>query len=266
MNRLIVVKGAGDIATGIAYRLCRCGFRVVTTELSQPTVIRRTVAFAEAIYTGKMVVEEVTAVKAVGEEALSVVASGKIPVVVDPAGAVIKDIKPWAVVDAILAKRNTGTQIFDAPVVVGVGPGLRAGVDVHAVVESARGHYLGRVIHTGQAIPDTGFPGEVGGHTKERILRAPCSGVFRAESEIGAVIKAGEVVAMVNQQPVAATISGVLRGLLHDGLTVEHGMKIGDIDPRCQPDHCFTISDKARAIGGGVLEALLFHAAREYKN
>lgn len=265
MNRLIVVKGAGDLATGIAHRLYRSGFRVVTTELSQPTVIRRTVAFAEAVYTGKMVVEEVTAVKAVGEEVLQVVAAGKIPVVIDPAGAVIKEIRPWAVVDAILAKRNTGTQITDAPVVLGVGPGFTAGVDVHAVVESMRGHYLGRVIHTGQAIPDTGFPGEIGGYTKERILRAPCPGVFRAEREIGAVVRAGEVVARVNQQPVVAAISGVLRGLLQNGLTVEQGLKIGDIDPRCQPEHCFTISDKARSIGGGVLEALLFHAAREYK-
>lgn len=265
MNRLIVIKGAGDIATGIAHRLYRSGFPVVTTELSQPTVIRRTVAFAEAVYTGNIVVEEVTAVKTSMEGALEVVEEGKIPVVVDPTGAVIKKINPWAVVDAILAKKNTGTEITDAPVVVGVGPGFTAGVDVHMVIETMRGHYLGRVIHAGDAIPNTGLPGEIAGYTKERVLRAPCDGIFQAQQKIGAVVSAGQVVARVNQQPVVAAISGVLRGILHDGLTVETGMKIGDIDPRCQPEHCFTISDKAKAIGGGVLEALLYHAAREQR-
>ena len=263
MNRLIVIKGAGDIATGIAHRLYRSGFRVVTTELFQPTVIRRTVAFAEAIYTGNVMVEEITAVKTSIERPLQVVEEGKIPVVVDPAAAVIKQLQPWAVVDAILAKRNTGTQMTDAPVVVGVGPGFIAGVDVHAVVESMRGHYLGRVIHSGQALHDTGVPGDIGGYTKERILRAPCAGMFQAERQIGAVVSVGETVARVNDQPVVAAISGVLRGLLHEGLIVDAGMKIGDIDPRCQPEHCFTISDKARSIGGGVLEALLYHAARK---
>lgn len=263
MNRLIVVKGAGDMATGIAHRLVQSGFQVVATELLQPTVIRRTVAFAEAVYNGEVVVEQVTAVKASLEEALQVVEAGKVPVVVDPEGTVIKSLRPWAVVDAILAKRNTGTQLTDAPVVVGVGPGFTAGEDVHAVVESMRGHYLGRVIHTGQAIADTGVPGEIAGYTKERILRAPCAGVFRAVKKIGDVVSAGEVVASVDQRPVLAAITGVLRGLLQEGLLVKAGMKIGDIDPRCQPEHCFTISDKARAIGGGVLEALLYYAARE---
>ena len=264
MNRLIVIKGAGDIATGIAHRLYRCGFRVITTELPKPTVIRRTVAFAEAIYTGQVVVEEVTAVRATLAAAGQVAKEGKIPVVVDPEGAVIQELKPWAVVDAILAKHNTGTQITDAPVVVGIGPGFTAGVDVHAV-ESMRGHFLGWVIHSGQALANTGFPGEIGGYSKERVLRAPCAGIFQAERQISDLVTAGEIVARVNQQPVVAAISGVLRGLLKAGLTVEAGMKIGDIDPRCEPEHCFTISDKARSLGGGVLEALLYHAAREYK-
>ena len=265
MNRLVIVKGAGDIATGIAHRLYCSGFRVVTTELFQPTVIRRTVAFAEAVYTGRVVVEEVTAVKTLPDSVLQVVEEGKIPVVVDPAGAVIKQLRPWAVVDAILAKRNVGTQINDAPVVIGVGPGFVAGVDVHAVVESMRGHYLGRVIYNGQALQNTGVPGDIGGYTKERILRAPRAGVFQAERPIGSAVSVGETVAWVSDQPVVATISGVLRGLLQEGLMVEAGMKIGDIDPRCQPEHCFTISDKARSIGGGVLEALLYHAAREHQ-
>lgn len=262
MNRLIVVKGAGDMATGIAHRLVRSGFRVVTTEIVQPTVIRRTVAFAEAIYSGEVAVEGVKAVKASQEEVLQVLAAGKVPVLVDPEGTVIKSLRPWAVVDAIMAKRNIGTRLTDASVVVGVGPGFTAGEDVHAVVESMRGHYLGRVILSGQAIPNTGIPGEIGGYSKERILRAPCAGIFRAERAIGAEVAAGEVVARVNQQPVLAAIAGVLRGLLHAGIRVETGMKIGDIDPRCQPEHCFTISDKARAIAGGVLEALLMTRGR----
>ncbi|ABO48862.1 biotin/lipoyl attachment [Desulforamulus reducens MI-1] len=265
MNRLIVIKGAGDLATGIAHRLHCSGFSVVTTELPQPTVIRRTVSFAEAIYTGTVVVEGITAVKTSMERTLQVVEEGKIPVVVDPTGVMIKQLQPWAVVDAILAKRNVGTQITDAPIVVGVGPGFTAGVDVHAVVESMRGHYLGRVIHAGQAIPNTGIPGELGGYAKERILRAPCAGVFRAERQISDLVSAGETVAWVNEQPVVVAISGVLRGLLKEGLSVEPDMKIGDVDPRCQPEHCFTISDKARSIGGGVLEALLYYAARAHQ-
>lgn len=263
MNRLVVVKGAGDMATGIAHRLHRSGFRVITTELAKPTVIRRTVAFAEAIYEGKVVVEQVTAVKTALANARKVAEEGYVPVVVDPEGVVIKEFRPWAVVDAILAKRNTGTKISDAPVVVAVGPGFIAGEDAHAVIESMRGHFLGRVIYSGQALPNTGCPGEIGGYTKERILRAPCAGVFQAKRQICEPVTAGETVAWVNQVPVVAAVSGVLRGLLKDGLTVERGMKIGDIDPRCEPEHCFTISDKARAIGGGVLEALLYYAARE---
>lgn len=263
MNRLVVVKGAGDIATGIAHRLVRSGFPVVTTELAQPTVIRRTVSFAEAVYAGSVVVEEIMALRILSKEVPQVLAEGKIPVVVDPEGGIIQELQPWAVVDAILAKRNTGTKISDAPVVVGVGPGFTAGVDVHAVVESMRGHYLGRVLHTGSAIPNTGVPGDIGGYTAERVLRAPCKGLFQAEKTIGTLVAKGDVVARVNQQPVVANIAGVLRGLLQGGLTVTEGMKIGDIDPRCLPEHCFTISDKARAIGGGVLEALLHRAAYE---
>ncbi|GAB6180801.1 selenium-dependent molybdenum cofactor biosynthesis protein YqeB [Desulfotomaculum defluvii] len=263
MNRLIVIKGAGDIATGIAHRLVRSGFIVVATELSQPTVIRRTVAFAEAVYRGTIEVEGVTAIKTDSEQALTVAETGKVAVVVDTYGKIIEQLRPWAVVDAILAKRNTGTKLSDASVVVGIGPGFTAGVDVHMVVETMRGHYLGRVLHDGRAMPNTGVPGEVGGYTKERILRAPCAGSFQPLRTIGNIIALGEVVAQVEDQPVVANIPGVLRGLLHGGLWVPEGMKIGDVDPRCETEHCYTISDKARAIGGGVLEALLYRAARE---
>lgn len=259
MQRLIIIKGAGDLATGIAHRLFRSGFPVLMTELPKPTVIRRTVAFAEAVFSGEMVVEGVVAVRTELIHVLQIINRGQIPVVIDPQGLSVNMYKPLAVVDAILAKKNMGTQLTDAPIVIGVGPGFTAGQDVHAVVESMRGHYLGRVITEGQAFPNTGVPGDIGGYTKERIVRAPCQGIFTGVSRIGDRVLAGEIIAYVDRQPVMASITGILRGMLHDQLPVEEGMKIGDIDPRCIPEHCFSISDKARAIGGGVLEAILLH-------
>ncbi|MDR3589800.1 MAG: selenium-dependent molybdenum cofactor biosynthesis protein YqeB [Negativicutes bacterium] len=262
MQQLVVIKGAGDLASGIAHRLFRSGFRIVMTELAQPTVIRRTVTFAQAIFNGRALVEGVEAEKVELADALTTVGQGRIAVVVDPMGLAVSRLKPWAVVDAILAKKNLGTTINDAPVVIGVGPGFAAGQDVHLVVETMRGHYLGRVIETGPALPNTGEPGEIGGHTMQRILRAPCRGLFTAVRVIADVVAAGDVVGHVGKEPVTAGIGGVLRGLLQDGLTVEAGMKIGDIDPRSAPEHCFSISDKARAIGGGVLEGLLYRAGQ----
>jgi xanthine dehydrogenase accessory factor len=257
MKRLVVIKGAGDIATGIAHRLFRSGFRVVMTDLPRPTAIRRTVAFATAIFEGGVEVEGVEAVCTDPAGALEAVESRRIPVAVDPTGLTVKTLKPWAVVDAILAKKNLGTRLNDAPVVIGVGPGFTAGLDVHMVVETKRGHYLGRVITDGQAFPSTGEPGMIEGFTHERILRAPCEGVFRAVRKIAESAAAGDILAYVDGQPVTAQISGVIRGLLHDGLQVHSRMKIGDIDPRGLTEYCFTISDKARAVAGGVLEALL---------
>ncbi len=262
MQQLVIIKGAGDLATGIAHRLFRSGFQIIMTELAQPKVIRRTAAFAEAIFLGKMIVEEVEAVKTEVADVWEVIGNGQIPVVVDPHGLAIQRYKPLAVVDAILAKKNMGTQLTDAPIVIGVGPGFTAGQDVHAVVESMRGHYLGRLITKGSALPNTGVPGEIGGYTKERILRAPCQGIFKGVAQIGDKVVVDDIVAYVNDQPVKASITGTLRGLLHDQLTVYEGMKIGDIDPRCIFEHCFSISDKARAIGGGVLEGILFHCAQ----
>ena len=257
MKQLVIIKGAGDIATGIAHRLFRSGFSVVMTELPQPMVIRRTVAFAEAIFSGRSVVEGVVAVKSELADILQVVSEGQIAVVVDPQGLSVAMLKPLAVVDAILAKKNIGTRLNDAPIVIGVGPGFTAGLDVHAVIESKRGHYLGRVLMSGKAFPDSGVPGDIGGYTTQRILRAPCNGIFRGISKIGDQVSAGETVAYVDGQPVVTSITGILRGLLHDQLTVKVDMKIGDVDPRCKVEHCFSISDKARGIGGGVLEAIL---------
>jgi len=256
-NLLVVIKGAGDLATGVAHRLFRSGFRLVMTELPQPTAIRLTVAFAAAVYDGATTVEGVTAVRTELATAAAVAGSGRIAVVVDPLGEAVRELRPWAVVDAIMAKRNTGTSLADAPAVVALGPGFVAGVDARYVIETARGHYLGRVITQGKALPDTGKPGEGGGFSCERLLRAPGAGVFRAVRAIGDNVAAGEIVGDVAALPVRTAIAGVLRGLIRDGLTVDAGKKIGDVDPRGRREYCFSISDKARAVGGGVLEALL---------
>ena len=258
MNRLVIIKGAGDIASGIAHRLHRSGFGVVMTEIAQPTTIRRTVAFSEAVYDGQADVEGLTAVRTKPEDAIDAVRRGQIAVVVDPEGRSVKLLQPWALVDAIMAKRNTGTRIGDAPVVLGVGPGFTAVRDVHLVVETCRGHNMGKVIERGSALPDTGVPGEIAGHTVERILRAPGRGAFAAARAIADTVAAGDTVAWVGGEPVVATIAGVLRGLLHNGLVATTGMKVGDIDPRGAPENCFTISDKARSVAGGVLEGLLY--------
>ena len=246
------------MATGIALRLWRAHIRVVMTDIERPTAIRRTVCFSQAIVHGETVAEAVTAKQAASAKAaLDILKTGCIPVLADPEGACIPALKPDAVVDAILAKKNLGTKITDAPVVVGVGPGFTAGVDCHAVVETMRGHYLGRVIHEGSAIPNTGIPGLIGGFAGERVLRAPADGVFHQILDIGAQVKMGDVAATVDGVPMACTLDGVLRGILADGTPVFKGMKAGDIDPRCEIKHCYCASDKALAVGGGVLEAVL---------
>lgn len=255
---LILIRGAGDIATGVALRLYRSGMQVVMTDLPQPTAIRRTVCFSPAITHGETVVEGVCAVRAeTAEQALALLAEGIVPVLPDPALTCLTSLRPDALVDAILAKKNLGTHITDAPVVVGVGPGFTAGVDCHAVVETMRGHTLGRVIYNGAALPNTNIPGLIGGYAGERVLRAPANGVFHPILDIGDKVKAGDVAGEVDGQPMRCTIDGVLRGLLPDGTPVHKGMKSGDVDPRCRPEYCTTASDKALAVGGGVLEALL---------
>ena len=259
---LVVIRGAGDIATGIALRLWRAGIQTVMTDLPAPTAIRRTVCFSQAIVHGETEVEGVSARRAeTAEEALSLLAEGIIPVLADPAGACIPVLRPAAVVDAILAKKNLGTAITDAPGVVAVGPGFTAGVDCHAVVETMRGHTLGRVIYEGSALPNTNIPGLIGGYAGERVLRAPDDGVFHTVLEIGAQVRSGDVAGTVNGHPMYCTIDGVLRGLLADGTPVHKGMKSGDVDPRCKVEYCYSASDKALAVGGGVLEAILHLAA-----
>ena len=255
---LILIRGAGDIASGIALRLRRAGFSVVMTDIEKPTAIRRTVAFSEAIVHGETRVEEITARCARdSKEAQDLLGQGILPVLVDPEGRCIPELKPDAVVDAILAKRNLGTAMTDAPIVVGVGPGFTAGVDCHAVVETMRGHTLGRTYYEGSALPNTGIPGLIGGFSGERVLRAPADGVFRALAAIGDQVQEGDVAGEVDGRPMLCTLTGVLRGILADGTVVHQGMKAGDIDPRCKVDHCYTASDKALSVGGGVLEAIL---------
>lgn len=253
---LVIVKGAGDLATGVGYRLHRVGFAVIMTEIARPTPVRRTVSFAEAVYEGSWTVEGVEALLAADAEgALAVTAAGRVAVVVDPAAELVGRFQPPLLVDAILAKRNLGTGIVDARAVVALGPGFSAGQDCHAVVETMRGHTLGRVIYDGEALPNTGIPGEVGGHGAERVLRAPAAGVFKARCSIGDQVAAGEVVAEVDGLPVKSAIAGVLRGILRDGLHVTPGFKVGDVDARAAHEHCFTISDKSLSVAGGVLEA-----------
>ncbi|MCE2452363.1 MAG: EF2563 family selenium-dependent molybdenum hydroxylase system protein [Nitrospinae bacterium] len=276
-DTLVLVKGGGDLATGVAHRLHRAGFPVAITEIENPTMVRRTVSFAECLYAGDWKVEGITSIKADGEtpeekaeNARAILETDSIPVIVDPLAEVIAHLRPAVVVDAILAKRNLGTRIDDAEVVVGLGPGFTAGMDCHAVIETSRGHDLGRVILEGAAKPNTGVPGPIGGYTTERLLRAPKAGVFTSIAKIGDVVNAGEAVAQVDGADVRSAIDGVLRGLLRDGIEVPAGFKVGDVDPRAEPAHCHTISDKSRAIGGGALEAIMMFlfgvSAMEYAN
>ena len=274
---LVVVKGGGDLATGVAHRLHRSGFPVMITEIENPTMVRRTVSFAECLYADAWQVEGVTSARADGESpaekagnACAILEAGSIPVMVDPRAEAVAQVRPAVLVDAILAKRNLGTRIDDAEVVIGLGPGFTAGVDCHAVIETSRGHDLGRVILEGAAKPNTGVPGPIGGYTTERLLRAPQAGVFTSIARIGDAVRAGEAIARVDGAEVTSAIGGVLRGLLRDGIEVGAGFKVGDVDPRAEPAHCHTISDKSRAIGGGALEAIMMFlfgvSAMEYAN
>jgi xanthine dehydrogenase accessory factor len=260
---LVVVRGGGDIGTGVAHRLHAAGLAVLVAELSQPLVVRRTVAFAKAVYAGEVTVEGVTARLVAGPaETWPVAGAGAVPVLVDPAGECLRALRPPIVVDARLAKRNLGTTRADAPLVIALGPGFTAGHDCHAVVETQRGHHLGRVYWQGSAAADTGQPEAVHGHAADRVLRAPQPGAVLARKAIGDAVSAGEVVATAGGAPIVAPFAGVLRGLVQSGLVVPAGMKVGDVDPRGVREHCFAISDKARAVGGGVLEAVLAGLAR----
>lgn len=263
IENLIIVRGGGDLATGTIYKLHQCGFPVLVLETDNPSAIRRNVAFSEAVYQGTQSVEGVSCTLAASmEEAEAMLKAGKLTMLVDPAGENIARFRPLAVVDAILAKRNLGTYRSMAPITVALGPGFTAGADVDAVVETKRGHNLGRVLYSGTVAPNTGIPGIIGGFGKERVIHSPAAGILRNTAKITDTVKRGQTIACVEtdggEVPVTATIDGLLRGLIRDGYPVTEGFKIADIDPRVEEfENCFTISDKARCIAGGVLEAIL---------
>jgi len=258
-DRVIIIKGAGEQATGIACRLFRANFRrILMLEIPAPLAVRRQVSFCETIHDQSMIVEGIEAVRITDDcERYSAWASGQIAVRVDPRGESLSTCRPDVLIDATLAKRNLGTSLADAPLVIALGPGFTAGTDCHVVVETNRGHDLGRLITAGSAEPNTGIPGDIGGYTAERVLRAPTAGLFITDRQIGDLVRKGEVIGMVGTANVSAQIDGILRGLIRPGSTVRTGLKIGDVDPRGETGYCDTISEKARALGGAVLEAIL---------
>lgn len=254
----IAIKGAGEMASAVAWRLYQAGLRrIFMLEVPAPRAVRRRVAFCEAVHEGQQTVEGVTAVLTDARAVAAAWQAGHIAVLVDPRWRSLAPLAPDVLVDAILAKRNLGTHLQDAPLVIGLGPGFTAGLDTHAVIETQRGHDLGRILTSGGAAPNTGRPGRIGGYDEERVLRAPADGTFEARLPIGQMVRCDETVGEVDGRPVPARIDGVLRGLLRSGTAVEKGLKLGDIDPRGQIAYCNTISDKARAISGSVLEAVL---------
>ena len=271
---LIVVRGAGDLATGTIHRLKKAGFRLLVLEAEHPAAIRRQVALSEAVYAGSARVEDVEAVRMdvdlaekknrkelLEQEMERIWKKDGVPVLVDPAGLSIAALRPAVVVDAILAKKNLGTTKEMAPLVIALGPGFTAGEDVDVVIETKRGHNLGREIRSGSAVPNTGIPGIIGGYGKERVMHAQAEGILRNAASIGDIVEARAVIAEIETEngivPVEASLSGLLRGLIRDGYPVTKGFKIADIDPRKEElQNCFTISDKARCIAGSVLEVI----------
>jgi xanthine dehydrogenase accessory factor len=275
----ILIRGAGELASGVAHRLYKCGFHIIMLEIDKPMVVRRTVSFAQAVFDGETTVEGVTA-RLISNIEYRISNNKFIPIIIDPDGKSIDDIHPDVIIDARIAKRNIDTKITSAPLVIGLGPGLIAKVDVHKVIETNRGHNLGRIIEEGTAEENTGIPGNIGGYTEERLLRATANGEWKSKKKIGDKVCRGDVIGEIvspdllkieknvreDEQTstsvtpvriVVAKIDGVIRGLLHDNLIIKEGTKIGDIDPRGNPAYAYTISDKSRAVAGGVLEAIL---------
>ena len=255
---IVMVRGGGDLASGVAYRLHRAGFQIVVTELLAPIMVRRRVSFAQAVYDGTCHVEDVVGKLAASTiEAKQLMNDGKVAVLVDPKGETYHDFNLSGLVDGRMIKAGSDQQIDATPCVIGLGPGFTVGLNCHTVVETKRGANLGRVYWQGGAEPDSGFPEPVNGMDEERVLHSPKDGTVLAHAQIGDVVEPGILIASVNGEPVYSRIKGVLRGLIQNGLEVKRGMKIGDVDPRCDARLCFQVSDKALAVGGGVLEAIL---------
>ncbi len=266
-DRLVIVRGGGDLGTGVIYRLVKSGFPVLCLELARPLVVRRQVALATAALEGQVSVEDLQGLRVASvQEAVRLAYEGLIPVLIAPGlDPVLRDLPqpPYALVDARMAKRNIDTSIDQAFLVIALGPGFSAGKDCHAVIETMRGHTLGRVIWQGPALPNTGTPGIIAGKGAERVLRAPAAGHVIWHFKIGDRVVSGDLVGTVNSLPVLAPFDGVIRGLIAGGTQVNKGLKIGDVDARADRSACFTISDKALSIGGGVLEAILSHLSSQ---
>lgn len=259
MKNLVIVRGGGDIASGIIHRLFISGFKVLVLEIEKPSCIRRAVSFAEAVYSEEINIEGVKGILVRNEKEIKLALKNTfVPIYVDEEGEIIKKLKPFVVVDSIMAKKNLGTNINMAPITIGIGPGFEAGRDVDLVIESNRGHNLGKVIYEGRAEKDTGVAGTTLGYSNERVLRAPVSGIIEPLYNIGDEVNKGEIVAQIGEKEIKSQINGLIRGMIKEGYYVRKGMKIGDIDPRKNKYNAFTISDKARAIGGGVLEGILY--------
>jgi len=258
VDNLVIIRGGGDLASGIAIRLHRVGIKLIICELSEPLTVRRSVSFSEAVYQGEVKVEDVSAVLVSNlSEAIEIIDLGKIPVIIDPELSVLRELKPLVLIDGRMRKKPPEEKIDSDAMLIGIGPGFNAGKDCDAVVESKRGHTLGRVIWQGSAIADTGIAGEVLGFAKERVLHAPQAGILRPQKTIGDFVEKDEIIAYVDGFPVLSSFDGMIRGMAHDGIRVHKGMKIGDVDPRRDPNLCQLVSEKALAIAGGVLEAML---------
>lgn len=258
MENIILIRGGGDLASGVALRLHRAGMRIAITEVEQPLAVRRLVSFGEAVYRGEFQVEEVTSIRVNNlDDLYDAVKDGKIPVLVDPRMEYLDEISPLVLIDARMTKKPPELPMNIAPLVIGLGPGFIGGENCHAAIETNRGHFLGRVIWEGPPQPNTGAPEAVATHRSERVLRSPADGRFITHKEIGSVIKKSEVIAEVNTMEITAPFDGTLRGLLHEGLDVHQGMKVGDLDPRKNPEFAYKVSEKSLAIGGGVMEAIL---------
>lgn len=264
-NEIVIVRGGGDIATGTIQKLHRVGYRVLVLETKKPTVIRRTVAVATCIYTGEYKLEDITVVKCEDEEDIYLAwENNKIPVIVDPLGKSVDIFKPNYIVDGILAKKNLGFTNMNAPVKIALGPGFEAGVDADIVIETNRGHNLGRLLFTGFPEENTGSPGVIAGVSLDRVIYSEYSGIIEHRRNIGDIVEADETIAVIEGKEVKSKIKGILRGLIENGFEVEKGLKIADVDPReGELENCYTISDKARAIGGNVLEAILIMKNRK---
>lgn len=258
-ERMIIIKGAGEMATGVACRLFGANLRrILMLETECPLAVRRQVSFCEAVHEGSARVEGIAAVRvATDDEMAKAWAADMVAVRIDPQAESVPRLGADVLIDATLAKRNLGISVADAPLVIALGPGFEAGRDCHIVIETNRGHDLGRLLRSGRAAADTGIPGDIGGYTRERVVRAPTDGRFEAQRRIGDLVRGGERLGQVGDVPVLAAIDGILRGLIRPGSAVKKGLKIGDIDPRQQLGYCDTISEKARAIGGAALEAVL---------